>query len=129
MLVRDSSGAGIVVPWTQYQGTLMNKPLVIILAIALIFAACALATPSAPVSESPSPMPTLTLSIQSLSNDLKAGDPVPIEFSVKNIGASDYAYLDRNYDRAGRMPEYELKCVSESGQRIDDPRKNYPIIT
>jgi hypothetical protein len=80
-------------------------------------------------SKQPKHAQSLALSIRSLKEPRQVGDPVPIEFSIENIGKTDYDYLDRSYDRSGRMPEYELIAQFGSDKKVDDPRKEYPIWT
>ena len=53
---------------------------------------------------------------------MKAGDEVPIEFIVSNLGTQDYKFEDRNYDRSGRMEEYRLKAKAADGFFLADPR-------
>ena len=66
--------------------------------------------------------PELTLTIRCEKPDLKVGDEIPIVFVIKNEGITDYKYMDRSYDRSGRMHEYELSAVDEQGNGIPDPR-------
>ena len=47
----------------------------------------------------------LTLSVSALQNEIKLGDPIPIEFNITYHGKTNYSYRDRNYDRSGRMSE------------------------
>jgi hypothetical protein len=79
------------------------------------------------MSKHPEGPQRLTLNIRSLTKSLQVGDPVPIEFTIKNIDNTFYDYQNRNYDRAGRMPEYELTAQFGPGTKVDDPRKDYPI--
>lgn len=65
------------------------------------------------------------LAIRCTNLNLRAGDEIPIEFIITNRGDSDYAYLDRGYDRGGRMEEYQLKAVDETGLAVADPRAKY----
>jgi len=44
-------------------------------------------------------------------------------FTITNKGKSPYSYDDRNGDRSGRMPEYELVAKREDGTTVLDPRK------
>lgn len=65
----------------------------------------------------------LTLTIHCPENDIKQGDEIPIVFTITNKGKSPYSYDDRNGDRSGRMPEYELVAKREDGTTVLDPRK------
>ena len=74
-------------------------------------------------AEAPAPQQhKLSLTIRCLSDGLKVGDVIPIEFHVKNGGDEVYTYMDRNYDRSGRMDEYRLDAVDAKGQAVADPR-------
>ena len=66
--------------------------------------------------------PELSLTIRCTNAVLKAGDEIPVEFTIKNVGAENYEYPDRTYDRSGRMNEYELVAKTESGEEVRDPR-------
>jgi len=66
--------------------------------------------------------PLLSLAIRCTNTDLKAGDEIPIEFTITNKGTNDYKYADRTYDRSGRMGEYKLVAHNASGKEIPDPR-------
>jgi hypothetical protein len=59
---------------------------------------------------------SLSVSIRPLVADVRVGDLIPIEFTVGNVGRRPVEYLDRDYDRSGRMPEYQLLVQNESGQ-------------
>lgn len=65
----------------------------------------------------------LTLTIHCPENNIKQGDEIPIVFTITNKGESPYSYDDRNGDRSGRMPEYELVAKREDGTTVLDPRK------
>ncbi len=66
----------------------------------------------------------IKLEIRSLNSSIKLGDPVPIEFTITNVGEKDYEYTNRNYDRSGRMPEYRLEAFHAKGLKLDDPRES-----
>ena len=66
--------------------------------------------------------PMLSLSLSVGEPDFKAGDEVGIIFTIKNDGDRAYSYYDRNYDRSGRMPEYQLAAVDGAGKTVPDPR-------
>lgn len=74
--------------------------------------------------------PELALSIKLTKSDYLVGEPIPVVFEITNKSKSGavYHYLDRNYDRAGRMPEYALFCTL-AGKPVKDPRQNYLIST
>src|SRR5277367_4401500 len=85
-----------------------------------LFALCSLSF--VPIGAISKPMTSedsksLAVSIRVLTDRPRVGDPVPIEFTIRNIEKRDYSYLDRSYDRAGRMPEYELIAQSASGAK------------
>ncbi len=67
----------------------------------------------------------LTLSISCSQKNARVGDPIPVEFRIENVGDTKYDYLDRNYDRGGRMPEYKLVCTLNSGETAKDPRQEF----
>lgn len=67
----------------------------------------------------------LSLTIRCTTQDIKAGDEIPIEFAVTNNGKDVYTYMDRNYDGSGRMEEYSLIAKGEDGKTIADPRASY----
>jgi hypothetical protein len=67
-------------------------------------------------------VPALTVTIRCEKTTFKVGDEIPVTFVARNDAGSDYVYMDRNYDRSGRMPEYELSAVNERGNRAPDPR-------
>lgn len=67
----------------------------------------------------------LKLTIRCAAADIKAGDEIPVEFTVTNEGKSDYDYMDRNYDRGGRMEEYRLEARDKAGALVSDPRAKY----
>jgi len=66
------------------------------------------------------------LCIRSLRKGVKAGDPIPMEFAITNTGKAACTYMDRNYDRSGRMPEYELHATDAGGRAVPDPRASWP---
>ena len=68
----------------------------------------------------------LSLVIRCLKEEVRRGDEVPIEFTITNRGKSPYDYMDRNYDRSGRMGEYKLTAKGEDGEAVPDPRASYP---
>lgn len=64
----------------------------------------------------------LVVEIRSERGDLRAGDEIPISFVVTNAGTNSYKYIDRSYDRSGRMGEYRLQAFDEQGAPVSDPR-------
>ena len=68
----------------------------------------------------------LVLNIHCTNLVLKVGDEIPIKFVISNTGVANYEYNDRNYDRSGRMSEYQLLVKSGDGKVIPDPRAKYP---
>ncbi len=80
------------------------------------------------INEGDSP-PELKLSIACPTQEIIQGDPIPIEFTITNIGEVVYHYMDRDYDRSGRMSEFELRAelnLTESiGVPIRDVRADY----
>jgi hypothetical protein len=67
-------------------------------------------------------VPQLALEIRLEHDSQRAGDEIRITFLVTNVGASAYRYTDRNYDRSGRMGEYQLRAYDERGAPVPDPR-------
>ncbi len=67
----------------------------------------------------------ISLQVRCAKDVVKAGDEIPIEFVVNNLGTSDYKYEDRTYDRSGRMNEYQLYVRKADGPFLPDPRPNY----
>lgn len=51
------------------------------------------------------------------------GQPVSVTFIITNRGTEPYKYMDRNYDRSGRMFEYALEVTDAQGLRQSDPRQ------
>ena len=68
----------------------------------------------------------LSLTIHCPEDEIKQGDEIPIVFTITNNGESPYTYDKRNYDRSGRMPEYELVAKREVGTSVLDPRERDP---
>src|SRR5512138_3075208 len=66
--------------------------------------------------------PKLAVAIRVEGSGLKVGDPVPIRFAIANRGKAPYRYMDRDYDRGGRMEEYRLEAVDAGGAPVPDPR-------
>ncbi len=66
--------------------------------------------------------PVLALTIRCDEATLKVGDEIAITFVIENEGYNHYKYMDRNYDRSGRMPEYKLSALDERGKAVADPR-------
>ncbi len=87
-------------------------------------ALAAAATAEVPAEEAPPPSPALV--IRCAQQAIRVGDAIPIEFVVMNTGGADYTYMDRNYDRSGRMPEYELRATDADGVPAADPRSTWP---
>ncbi|MBU0606340.1 MAG: HEAT repeat domain-containing protein [Armatimonadetes bacterium] len=51
------------------------------------------------------------------------GQPIDVAFIITNVGQTAYRYLDRNYDRSGRMEEHAVQVTDAQGKPQDDPRK------
>lgn len=51
------------------------------------------------------------------------GEPIDVAFTITNVGETPFEYEDRNYDRSGRMQEYQLRATDATGQPADDPRE------
>lgn len=102
----------------------MNPKLILCLALVLSFAHW-----NVRAAESYEPSTNfqgLVLNIRCTNLVLKLGDEIPIEFIISNGGVANYEYDDHNYDRSGRMPEYQLAVTSGDGNVIPDPRAKYP---
>ncbi len=77
---------------------------------------------SNPASTAEPNEPDLGVTIRCDTHSLKAGDKIPITFVIENRGDNEYKYTDRNYDRSGRIREYELHAVDEDLTPVPDPR-------
>jgi hypothetical protein len=66
----------------------------------------------------------LKLRIRCSAKNLQVGDEIPIIFTIANKGERTYQYDTRNYDRSGRMWEYQLQAKDKNGNRVPDPREN-----
>lgn len=55
---------------------------------------------------------------------IRVGDEIPIVFTITNKGTRDHEFDKRNYDRSGRMLEYQLQAQDEDGKIVADPREN-----
>lgn len=66
----------------------------------------------------------LKLRIRCSAKNLQVGDEIPIIFTIANKGERTYQYDTRNYDRSGRMWEYQLQAKDKNGKRVPDPREN-----
>ena len=82
---------------------------------------CAAILPGAP-REVSAQDPQLALQIRSEQDNVRAGDEILIAFVITNTGTTNYKYTDRNYDRSGRMGEYQLRAYDEHGAPVPDPR-------
>ncbi|NCO36734.1 MAG: hypothetical protein AUJ92_12705 [Armatimonadetes bacterium CG2_30_59_28] len=88
--------------------------------------------------------PRLAIALSADRAEYYVGELIEVVFTVHNEGDVDYRYFDRNGDRSGRMPEYELQvadlrgtplCVSRAyymgiggglcGERKLDPGKSF----
>jgi hypothetical protein len=67
----------------------------------------------------------LALNIHCTNLVFNLGDEIPVEFVISNHGTANYAYENRDYDRSGRMPEYQLTVKSADGKAIPDPFEDY----
>jgi hypothetical protein len=67
----------------------------------------------------------ITLEIRCTNDALKAGDEIPIEFIISNLGTEDYKFENRTYDRSGRMNEYQLFARKADGAWLPDPRLKF----
>ncbi|MBN1972987.1 MAG: hypothetical protein JW787_05070 [Sedimentisphaerales bacterium] len=66
----------------------------------------------------------LTLKINCPVKNLQVGDEIPIVFTITNNDSLDYQYINRNYDRSGRIMEYQLLAQKKDGGKVPDPREN-----
>ena len=97
--------------------------------LVMLFALCSIAVcfPVQPLADNTDtmfnqPKPSLALTIHFDGSELYVGDKIPIVFVIKNEGTTQYKYGDRNYDRSGRMPEYELSASDKQKNAVSDPR-------
>ncbi len=82
--------------------------------------ALALPTSAQPVPPATTNPPNLSLTIRCATNEFLLGDPIPVEFVIRNHGSTDTKYENRNYDRGGRLPEYQLTAQTGSGTPVPD---------
>jgi hypothetical protein len=69
--------------------------------------------------------PDISLEIRCADPEPRIGDPIPIQFIITNHGTNDWEYDDCQYDRSGRMPEFELTTRNASGETLADPLKGH----
>ena len=69
----------------------------------------------------------LELKIHCSEKNLYVGDEIPIVFTITNNDIREYKYEKRNYDRSGRIMEYQLQAKDESGKIVPDPRKDIEL--
>lgn len=67
----------------------------------------------------------ISLEIRCTNQVIKAGDEIPVEFIISNLGTEDYKFEDRTYDRSGRMDEYKLTAKGTDGSLLPDPRETF----
>jgi hypothetical protein len=67
----------------------------------------------------------ISLEIHGATNVFRVGDEIPIQFTISNRGTVDYKYNDRNYDRGGRMWEYQLVAKTAAGGMVPDARQHF----
>ncbi len=65
----------------------------------------------------------LELVIRCPKTDIKTGDEIPIIFTITNTGRISYTCEIKNYDRSGRIFEYQLLVKDQSGEVVPDPRE------
>jgi hypothetical protein len=66
----------------------------------------------------------IVVEIHGPSGVVKAGDEIPIEFIVSNLGTSDYQYQDQGNVGNGRSEECQLSARQTNGLPLADPRQN-----
>ncbi|MGD8237282.1 MAG: HEAT repeat domain-containing protein [Armatimonadota bacterium] len=70
-----------------------------------------------PLAEAPERLPRAGPA----STVFEQGRPIVAAFTIANDGGQDYSYMDRDYDRSGRMDEYAVEVTDQGGRRLDDP--------
>jgi hypothetical protein len=69
----------------------------------------------------------LKLRIRCSAKNLQVGDEIPIIFTIANKGEQEYQYETRNYDRSGRLLEYQLYAKDKNAIPVPDPRKDIEL--
>ena len=69
----------------------------------------------------------LELVIRCDEKGLKRGDEIPIVFRITNKGDSPFKYIDRDFDRSGRIEEYVLEARGTDRMLVVDPRASYGV--
>lgn len=67
----------------------------------------------------------LELKINCPAKSLQVGDEIPIEFTITNNDTREYKYETHNYDRSGRLLEFQLLAIDKNGKAVPDPRKDF----
>lgn len=67
----------------------------------------------------------LELKINCPTKSLQVGDEIPIEFTITNNDTREYQYDTHNYDRSGRLLEFQLQAIDKKGKAVPDPRKDF----
>lgn len=76
-------------------------------------------------AQSAASTPELEVTISCPDIEYKLGDEIPITFTITNIVDSPYKFSTRNYDRGGRMHEYQLTASKADGDPLTDPRESW----
>ena len=69
--------------------------------------------------------PELVVTISCPEMEYRVGDEIPVTFTVTNVGDAPYKFSTRNYDRGGRMNEYQLTATTRNGDPLSDPRESW----
>jgi hypothetical protein len=71
----------------------------------------------------------LDLRLDCPQQNILIGDEIPIVFTITNRDKDPFTCDDRNGDRSGRLPEYELVARYADGTTVPDPREQgLPVI-
>lgn len=67
----------------------------------------------------------LSVALSTERSEYYVGDLVEVSFTIRNEGETSYTFFDRDYDRSGRMPEYELEVRDTKGNPCCVPESYY----
>lgn len=71
-----------------------------------------------PREAKPGKQPGVAVSIRALADEVRFGDTIPVEFTIRNLGKKSYEYFDSDYDLSGGLWEYQLVVQTETGETV-----------